>query len=136
MLTGFRAVPVFRLEDTDGDVLPTFDYEPPEPPALADVAERLGVAVQYLGRPNVSAYGSYAIDRDEITLFTHNSQTFWHELAHAAHRRVLGERGNELKGGQRPTQEAVAELSAAVLSRLYGATERRLQLRLPERLQR
>ncbi len=77
--------------------------------------------MQYLDRPNVSAYGSYAIDRDEITLFTHNSQTFWHELAHAAHRRVLGERGNELKGGQRPTQEAVAELSAAVLSRLYGA---------------
>ena len=121
IITGFRAVPVFRLEDTDGDTLPAFDYEPPAPPPLADVAERLEVPVQYLGRPDTGAYGSYRIDRDAITLFTHNHQTFWHELAHAAHRRVLAQRGDELKGGQRPTQEAVAELSAAVLSRLYDA---------------
>ena len=77
--------------------------------------------MQYLGRPGTGAYGSYSIDRDEITLFTHNRQTFWHELAHAAHRRVLAQRGDGLKGGQRSTQEAVAELSACVLSRLYGA---------------
>ena len=119
IITGFRAVPVFRLEDTDGDPMPAFDYEPPAPPPLTDVAKRLGVPVQYLGRPRSGAYGSYRLDRDAITLFTHNHQTFWHELAHAAHRRVLQGRGEELKGGQDAAQEAVAEMSAAVLARLY-----------------
>ena len=121
IVTGFRAVPVFRFEDTDGDDIPMFDYDPPEPPALVDVAERLEVPVQYVGRPDATAYGSYRIDRDSITLFTHDRQTFWHELAHAAHRRVLAQRGSALQGGQQATQEAVAELSAAVLSRMYGA---------------
>ena len=40
---------------------------------------------------------------------------FFHELAHAAHERVEG----DLKGGQVPSQEIIAELTAATLGRLY-----------------
>ncbi len=117
IVTGFRAVPVFRYEDTDGDPLPGFDYSPPGPPPLTDVADRLGIQVDY--RPGSGmAYGQCNPEGSRIALFTHNEQTFWHELAHAAHARVQGE---SLKPVQDPEQEAVAELSAAVLARMYGA---------------
>jgi hypothetical protein len=52
-------------------------------------------------------------------LLTHDESTFFHELAHAAHRSVLQARGAELQGGQVPRQEVVAEVVAAVLCRLY-----------------
>ena len=41
---------------------------------------------------------------------------FYHELSHAAHRRIKG----ALQNGQRWDQEVVAELCAAVLGRLFG----------------
>ena len=36
--TGFRAVPVYRLEDTEGDPLP--EYKPKSIPPLTDLAEK------------------------------------------------------------------------------------------------
>ncbi len=48
-------------------------------------------------------------------LATHEAQVFFHELAHAAHHRI----GGKLKAGQVPSQEIIAELTAATLSRLY-----------------
>lgn len=114
---GFYAAPVFRIEDTEGKPLPDPDYAPPELPPLGAVAEAMGVEVSYDAARGKGAYGSFDPDADEITLFTHNEQTFWHELAHAAHHRVC----DGLERGQDPEQEAVAELTAAVLARLYGA---------------
>lgn len=117
ILTGFRAVPVFRYEDTEGEAINRQEYEPRKLPPLADVAERFGCKVEYLG-PGLdsSYYGFYAPDRQEIRLCTHHESTFFHELAHAAHHRVLG----SMKPGQDWRQEIVAELCAAVLCRLYG----------------
>lgn len=115
---GFYAAPVFRVEDTAGEPLPDPDYRPPALPPLADVADAMGVAIQYDAARGKGAYGSFDPDADEITLFTHDEQTFWHELAHAAHHRV----SDGLERGQDPEQEAVAELAAAVLARLYGAS--------------
>ena len=109
IVTGFHAIPVFRAEDTDGEALP---YEPTTPPPLAGVAERLGLAVSYqtfAGR----FYGYYKPGK--IVLATHEVQTFFHELAHAAHHRITG----KLKGGQVPSQEILAELTAATLASLY-----------------
>ncbi|MDY6771265.1 MAG: M48 family peptidase [Candidatus Nanohaloarchaea archaeon] len=114
---GFYAAPVFRVEDTEGEPLPDPDYAPPELPPLVDVAEAMGVAVSYDADRGRGAYGAFDPDAEEITLFTHDEQTFWHELAHAAHHRV----SEGLAPGQDPEQEAVAELAAAVLARLYGA---------------
>jgi hypothetical protein len=115
---GFYAAPVFRVEDTVGEPLPDPDYAPPELPPLMDVAEAMGVEVSYDAARGRGAYGSFDPGAEEIMLFTHDEQTFWHELAHAAHHRVSDE---ALEPGQDPRQEAVAELSAAVLARLYGA---------------
>jgi len=47
IVIGFRGVAVFDLEQTDGEPMPSFDYEPPAPPRLADVAARLGVEVKW-----------------------------------------------------------------------------------------
>ena len=110
-VTGFYSIPVFRAEDTDGAALP---YEPTSPPPLADVAERLGLAVSYqtfAGR----YYGYYKGDSKKIVLATHEAKVFLHELAHAAHHRIAG----SLKGGQIPSQEIIAELTAATLATLY-----------------
>jgi len=114
---GFYAAPVFRVEDTEGEPLPDPDYAPPELPPLVEVAEAMGVEVSYDADRGKGAYGAFDPDAEEIRLFTHDEQTFWHELAHAAHHRV----SDGLEPGQDPEQEAVAELAAAVLARLYGA---------------
>ena len=114
MVVGFRAIPVFRLADTDGEPVEYPDYSPPELPPLHEVAERLDVPVRYL--PSGSGErGAYVISRGEIVLATHDVDTFFHELAHAAHATI-----EPLRGGQNPRQEIVAETVAAVLCRLYG----------------
>jgi len=114
IVVGFRAIPVFRLEDTEGEPVEYPDYSPPELPLLWEVAERLAVPVRYL--PNGGAErGSYSLTRGEIVLATHDVDTFFHELAHAAHASF-----EPLRGGQNPRQEIIAETAAAVLCRLYG----------------
>src|SRR5579871_441824 len=119
IVTGFTAIPVFRVEDTDGELLEQPDYRPPVLPPLHEVAERLGVPVSY--RPYVAKFlGYYLPGSDEIVLCSHDVRTFFHELAHAAHQRVLRQRGTTLKGGQQPGQEIVADTVAAVLCELFG----------------
>ena len=111
IVAGFFAIPVFRAEDTDGEPLP---YEPASPPPLADVAEEFGLSVSYQTFAN-RYYGYYQGESQKIVLASHESKVFFHELAHAAHDRIAG----KLKGGQVPSQEIIAELTAATLSNLY-----------------
>ena len=111
IVTGFHAIPVFRAEDTDGEPLP---YEPASPPPLVDVAEQFGLSVSYQTFAS-KYYGYYQGDSKRIVLATHSAQVFFHELAHAAHHRIEG----DLKGGQIPSQEIIAELTAATLAQMY-----------------
>jgi len=111
VVLGFFAIPVFRAEDTDGEPLP---YEPASPPPLVDVAEAFDLSVSYQAYAS-SYYGYYQGSSKKIVLATHSAQVFFHELAHAAHHRV----GGQLKGGQVPSQEIIAELTAATLAQLY-----------------
>lgn len=111
IVVGFYVIPVFRVENTDGKPLP---YEPANPPPLADVAERFGLSVSYQTFAG-SHYGCYQSDAKRIILATHEAQIFLHELAHAAHHRIAG----KIRGGQVPSQEIIAELTAATLANLY-----------------
>lgn len=110
---GFATVAVFPLGATEGEDVP--DYQPAQLPPLLDVAARLGIEVSYQPLPP-DRLGDYDPRRDEIRLGTHDAATFFHELAHAAHKRVDG----QLKAGQNAEQETIAELTAAVLLELYG----------------
>jgi hypothetical protein len=113
VLVGFRTIPVFRLEDSEGAELPT--YTPRDPPPLLDVAERFGMKVNYL-RLSSGVYGLTNYERQIITLATEDWTVFWHELAHTIHRSYEPKTGH----GQEPEAEAVAQLVAATLARLYG----------------
>ena len=115
-IKGFRAIPVFAFESTEGNDIETVSFNPPEAPPLFEVAERYGIKVSYdafMGR----ALGSCKTDGSEITLRAHDVDVWFHELAHAVDARLSG--GN-LKGGQDEEQETVAELSSGVLCQLYG----------------
>jgi len=120
VLMGFKAAPVFRYEDTEGEPLPEYQVlEPPELPPLYEVAERFNLRVKYS-----SFFGKrYGATDGEtrINLHSHDFVVFWHELAHCAHAKVIKERGGKgLKGGQHPNQEAVAELAATAIAGIYG----------------
>lgn len=121
ILVGFHTIPMFRFEDTDGEPLLRPDYTPPVLPVLHDVAEAWKVPVTWLpfeGR--YRGYHAHGGGGDRIVLCTHDARTFFHELAHAAHLRVMEAAGRQMQGGQDPRQEVVAETCAAVLCRLYG----------------
>lgn len=114
-ISGFRGLPVFRQEDTDGDPLPCEQKLAEQKLPLMNRAKEWGITVKALPTNN-QFYGFFAPDANVIGLATPNEKTFFHELAHAAHLKVLG----ELKNGQDPLQEIVAELSAAALCRMVG----------------
>jgi hypothetical protein len=123
VLSGFTTVPVFRVEDTQGDDVETFDYSPEELPPLYNVAEAFAIPVQYHPAPErIGWLGRYQMraTTERIHLVTEDVATFLHELAHAGHNRVLKAKGAKLQSGQDAKQEAVAELSATVLAQMYG----------------
>jgi antirestriction protein ArdC len=114
IIRGFKGVPVFRIEDTEGEEVEVPDYAPKALPPLWERAEALGVSVAY--RPYVGGFrGFYAPAADHICLVTEDMNTFFHELAHAAHARI-----EKLKGGQVARDEIIAEAVAGVLCLMYG----------------
>ncbi len=117
---GFRSVPVFRVEDTDGKPLSidrTYDQWILNLP-LRDVAESWGINVgtyshsanQPLGYFRTGTRGS------AIMLGTENLSTWMHELVHAADHRLIGQ------SDKRWCKEIVAELGSAVLLECLGQT--------------
>jgi len=113
-LAGFMCAPVFRVEDTDGEPLEYPQVQLPELPLL-EVAAKWNISVSAVPG-NYTYYGHYSPDRQLIALATPEEKTFFHELSHVAHEKVLG----KLKRGQDPLQEIVAELSAFALCKIVG----------------
>ena len=119
ILIGFFPIPVFRVEDTEGKPLDYEELELPEMP-LMEVAQEWGISLKAVPG-NYKYHGYYRQHHGEqgnelIAIATPEECVFFHELSHAAHKRIKG----ELRGGQDPLQEIVAETSAAVLCRLVG----------------
>jgi len=118
VLAGFLSVPVFRVEDTEGEPLDYQRIELPELP-LSEIARKWGISVKAIPG-NYHYIGCFSQEYKEICLATKEESIFFHELSHAAHQRILG----ELKKGQDWGQEIVAELSAAVLCKIFGKTSK------------
>ena len=115
--TGFFLKGLYDISNTFGAKIA--DYEKQEPkvmPPLFDVAQKWGINVKYFNVESDGSYGYYSPDRKEIVLKTENAYVFFHELAHAAHEKIDG----KLKsGGQNPQEEAIAQLTSAVLCQMY-----------------
>jgi len=118
VLAGFRTIPVFRVEDTEGEEL---DYEVAMRSfdvaslPLIEVAASLGVSVR-TGLVPTGASAVFSGKRKEIILGTDNPQTFLHELSHAVDASLPDQ--NE----DYAFREVVAELSSCFLGSLYGVT--------------
>jgi antirestriction protein ArdC len=111
-LIGFLEIPVFKVQDTEGDPL---DYEQTgiQEFPLMEKAKEWGLNVSAVSE-NGRYWGAY--NGREIKLATPEECVFFHELSHHAHKLVIG----DLKPGQDWKQEIVAELSAAALCRIVG----------------
>jgi antirestriction protein ArdC len=113
---GYHAIPVFRMEDTEGEPL---EYAPLDPKSLplADVALSWGLEVK-AGAFNGAYYAYYSGARQEIVMATDDESVFFHELAHAAHYRI------DQNAAKAPAweKELIAELSAAALCQMFGKT--------------
>lgn len=114
ILSGFRAIPVFRYEDTDGAPIISEGLKLDIPFAFNGIIQELGLKVDAV-RFNGASYGSYNPIRKEIKLASPEIEIFLHELSHA-----VDDRLNGLIAGQRNDQEVTAEFSGAVIGHLMG----------------
>lgn len=114
-LKGFKAMPVFRVEDTEGAELNYVarlrEFDPSSLP-LIDVAKAMGVTVS--AGLTWEAGGWFLKIDNAITMGSNNGQVFLHELSHAVDNALPG------KNADYAFNEVVADLSAAFLCKLYG----------------
>lgn len=125
IIQGFKAIPVFRIEDTEGKEIVRPDYRPLDLPPLHDVALEMGLDVTYApGRDG--SWGYYVPDKEKIVLHTTQHKTFFHELSHHMHNTLLKKQGKSLcfdrNSEAYAEQEIIADMSACVLCELYGFT--------------
>jgi antirestriction protein ArdC len=114
ILKGFRGIAVFADHQTEGKKI-VYVNEPKEKPPLIDVAERMGLKVKF-DKTIAGEFGDYDPNTETIRLCTADMGTFFHELAHAVHKRIDG----KLKGGQDKDQEIIAEFTSCVIASIYG----------------
>lgn len=118
-LIGFRAIPVFKAEDTQGKPLEYENIPLPEFKFL-DVAKSWGLKVEGIGFIS-NYYGAYSPSENKILMASPEEEVFYHELAHASHDRtgLLNKRNSVQK-------EIVAEFCSAVLCYLVNKKTDRL----------
>jgi antirestriction protein ArdC len=120
IVVGFKGVPVFGYEQTEGAPLPATDPDADKwvkALPLAEVARKWGIKVEAVDGQSAPFLGSYR--HTTILLAVRNLSTFAHELVHASDDRL----GALVERGQQWPSETVAELGAAILLRLLGYEE-------------
>lgn len=111
-LIGFRAMPVFKVEATDGKKIEVIDYSPKILPPLFGVADKLGIQVEY--KPlSAGLYGFYSDLNRKITLGSEDAIVYFHELAHGVNATF-----SDMKDTVRA--EIIAEVVAGALCQLQG----------------
>lgn len=115
VVIGYRPIPVFRAEDTEGkELIYDYIYEPSKHPTFFDAAEKLGIEVKY--QPMRSNYlGCYTINTNSIRLCADDAVVFYHELAHAVHATIV-----DLRVYDPAKAEVIAEFSALVMANIAG----------------
>ncbi len=117
---GFRSVPVFAAEDTEGDPLPEgddrYDSWVKELP-LTEVAEAWDINVGTFSHQGANPLGYYryaSTGNQAVMLGVENLATWAHELVHAADHRLTNLKGEKWH------KEIVAELGGAILLECLG----------------
>ena len=123
-VVGFKSIPVFRYEDTEGQEIPEIEATKAhiESLPLLDVAEKWGIKVYASDTARAGAKGMYRYmptddSFGEIILGVENLDTWCHELVHAADKRVGGLKEADWH------REVVADLGSAILLHLLGRPE-------------
>jgi len=120
VLFGFRGIPVFAVEDTEGEPLPACDdrYDSwMQQLPLLEVAKSWDITVgTYTGNEATPlGYFQYGLGGQALMLGVENLSTWAHEMVHAADHRLRD--GNK---ADRAHKEIVAELGGAVLLECLG----------------
>ena len=122
IIFGFRPIPVFRIEDTEGEPLPDeIASVPAIYPPFYEVAERLGIEVRW-SPIDENAYGYFSVLNNSITLHSQDAFIYFHELAHAVHNTFVNLRTIDINRA-----EIVADVAAAVLCQLQGISGYQVQ---------
>ena len=123
-VVGFKAIPVFRYEDTEGEPLPETESleNHIESLPLLEVAQKWGIKVYGQDTTLYGAKGMYRYNAsdgrpDEIVLGVENLDTWCHELVHAADKRIGGLKEKDWH------REVVADLGSAILLYMLGRPE-------------
>ncbi len=121
ILYGFKAIPVFAVEDTEGEPLPAVDdrYDSwLQQLPLLEVAKAWDITVgTYSGSETAPlGYFQYATTGQAVMLGVENLSTWAHEMVHAADHRLAGVNTKP----DRAHKEIVAELGGAVLLECLG----------------
>jgi hypothetical protein len=120
VLVGFMVKPVFRVQDTVGAPIEYLSIEVPELP-LIERAREWGIAVHALPGP-YRFLGCFDQEKKWIVITSPDENSFFHELSHAAHAKLLV----KLKRRENWKQEVVAELCAAALCMMVGKSAKHL----------
>ena len=113
VMVGFRALPVFRYEDTEGKAIKS--YEPKSMPPLFELADMNGIDVRYMNTSH-GEYGCIGVESGHMTLSSEDPDVYLHELVHWYDLKDRDDR----KNGQDEIQETVAQLGACALAHMYG----------------
>lgn len=120
VIYGFKGVPVFAVEDTDGKPLPGNEHYDDwvRNLPLLEVAEAWGVRVGTYSGEGSGALGYFQFGSrgHAIMLGVQNLSTWAHELVHAADERLTK------IAGDRSIAEIVAELGSAILLESIGCS--------------
>jgi len=119
-LYGYRLISVYPIEKTEvnknfkGEVLNAPDLEPAVLPPLTNIAEKLGIKIDWKPVP-FDRWADYWKTGERINMGTDSPKVFFHELGHALHEAV-DNKFNEKDSG---FKEVVAEFTSAILMKLY-----------------
>ena len=115
IVKGYKPIPIFRYEDTEGEPLPyAQEYAPAKHPTFFDATEKLCIDIRYT--PLKSNYlRKYSVRTNSITLCSEDAVVFMHELSHAVHATFV-----DLRVYDPAKAEVIAEFSALVLANIAG----------------
>ena len=124
---GFKAIPVFAKETTDGEPIVYPDHKPLVLPPLYDVAASMGIEVEYIPHRGFDATHTVTEEQAKIKLATHDAPVFLKEIVNVLYERIQTARDKKYPDRKR-TQTAdsimegksVIDLSTAVICDMYG----------------